>query len=345
MNFSFEKFLTNTVTSYIDEDGFLLPRRFTYRQLDSVGTTHLFSYMAESPAGCSLVFSTTGDTLSFQCKRFVSDRKKVSVPLGQNDALQAYGRPFDMTDCFDVSVNGRFLAPVPIRKGLVSVCLENPSHEQVRVKLYFPLCHPVLIKDLCSDRELVPVAGNEKRFLAIGDSILQGLMAQRPAFSLVPLLEERLGLQGINQGICGFQYNASILEGIEELGDFSCILVGLGTNDWNFDPDILSIKERVSLFYSRLTQAFPRTPLLVLTPIWRADLDESKPCGTFSQLCEAIASEAKRYPGVQVIDGLAVSPHDSTFYTDGFLHPNAKGFDCIADNLAPLLKQFSTVGM
>lgn len=339
MNITFEEFLSNTVNSHIDEDGFLLPRRFTDGQLDSVGTTHLFSYMAESPAGCSLVFSTTGDTLSFQCKRFVSNRKKVSAPLGQNDALKAYGRPFDMTDCFDVSVNGRFLAPIPIRKGLVTVCLENPSHEQVRVKLYFPLCHPVLIKDLCSDRELFPVEGNAKRFLAIGDSILQGFMAQRPAFGLVPLLEERLGLQGLNQGICGFQYNESILEGMQEIGDFSFVLVALGTNDWNFDPDLQSIKKRVSSFFSRLSKLFSHTPILVLTPIWRADLDESKPCGTFSQLSEAIASEAEHCPGVQVIDGLAVSPHGSTYYADGFLHPNAKGFSFIADRLAPLLEQ------
>ncbi|AEV30364.1 lysophospholipase L1-like esterase [Sphaerochaeta pleomorpha str. Grapes] len=340
MNIPYQRFLRNTVNSFTDEEGFLLPRRFSDRQLDSLGTTQLFSWMANSPAGCCLVFSTTSENLTFQCKRFVPTSKKASVPLGQNDALKAYGRPFDMTDCFDVSVNGTFLAPIPIRKGCISVCLENPNHDQIMVKLYFPLCHPVLIKDLSSDRELVYVPENKKRFLAIGDSILQGFMAQRPAFGLIPLLESRLKLQGINQGICGFQYNESILEGIQDLGDFSYILVALGTNDWNFDPDLQSIKDRVSSFYSRLSKLFPLTPIVVLTPIWRADLTEAKSCGTFSQLCEAIATEAQRYAGVHVIDGLAVSPHDSTYYADGFLHPNAKGFSSIADYLAPQLERF-----
>jgi hypothetical protein len=295
--------------------------------------------MAHSPAGCCLVFATTGTRLTFQCKRYVPPKKTSYGPLGQNNALKEYGRPFDMTDCFDVSVNGRFLPPIPIRKGLIPISLGKTSHESVLVKLYFPLCHPVLIKDLWSDGDLVPVMENKHRFLGIGDSILQGFMAQRPAFGLIPLLGERLGLQGINQGICAFQYDASILDGMEELGDFTCILVGLGTNDWNFSLDLQSLRDRVALFYSKLARLYPTTPIFVLTPIWRADIDEEKQCGTFLQLFDAIATEARKYPQMRVVEGLSVSPHDSAYYSDGFLHPNAKGFAYVADRLASLMRQ------
>jgi hypothetical protein len=289
--------------------------------------------MALAPAGCCLTFSATGTFFSFQCKRHLAKQKKASVPLGQNEALKAYGRPFDMTDCFDVSVDGRVLDPIPIKKGLVSIALEHRENCSVLVKLYFPMCHPVGISDLRSDGSLASVKESRQRLLCLGDSIMQGFMAQRPAFSLVALLGERLSMQTINQGICAYQYDNALLEGLQETGSCSSLLVGLGTNDWNFDPDMQSIKNRVSSFYSRLTELFPTIPIFVLTPIWRSDYRQTQLCGTFEELSDTIAKEARHFENVHVIDGLSVSPHDSTSYTDGFLHPNIQGFQYLADRV------------
>jgi hypothetical protein len=330
---------TNTLDLYKDDEGFLWPRRFSPGQLESVGTTPLFSSMALAPAGCCLTFTATGTFFSFQCKRHLAKQKKYSTPLAQNEALKAYGRPFDMTDCFDVSIDGRFLDPIPIKKGLVSIALNHRGNSQVLVKLYFPLCHPVGIKELFSDGSLNSVKANERRLLCLGDSIMQGFMAQRPAFSLASLLGERLSMQTINQGICAYQYDKALLEGLEEIGPFSSILVGLGTNDWNFDQEMQSIKNRVASFYLKLTELFPSIPIFVLTPIWRSDCEQLQPCGTFEELSETIANEARCFENVHVIDGLSVSPHDSTYYTDGFLHPNVQGFQYLADRLFAIMNR------
>jgi hypothetical protein len=244
-----------------------------------------------------------------------------------------------MTDCFDVSIDGRFLDPIPIKKGLVSIPLDHRGNTRVLVNLHFPMCHPVGIKDLFSDGSLDSVKESGQRLLCLGDSIIQGFMAQRPAFSLVALLGERLSMQTINQGICAYQYDNALLEGLQEIGPCSSLLVGLGTNDWNFDFEMQSIKNRVFSFYSRLTELFPSIPIFVLTPIWRSDCEQLQPCGTFEELSETIANEARRFANVHIIEGLSVSPHDSTYYTDGFLHPNVQGFQYLADRVFSIMNR------
>ncbi|WP_394699389.1 SGNH/GDSL hydrolase family protein [uncultured Sphaerochaeta sp.] len=243
-----------------------------------------------------------------------------------------------MSDSFDISVDGKFLAPLPIKKGMLRACWDNPEKKQVLVKFFFPMCHQVGIKDFSCDQDMLPIKKPSGKILCLGDSIMQGFMAKRPAFGLVPLLCEHLGVEIVNQGICGFGYDPSILDGMEELGLFDCILVELGTNDWNFSPDLPSLERRIASFYSRLTTLFPSIPIFTMTPIWRSDLDELKPCGSFAELSDLIAQEAETYVQVKVIDGLSVSPHKRGYYTDGFLHPNVEGFRYLSEHLVPLLK-------
>jgi hypothetical protein len=58
---------------------------------------------------------------------------------------------------------------------------------------------------------------------------------------------------------------------------------------------------------------------------------------TLPQVVHAFPSTLKMGKVQVLIDGLKISPHEKTFYSDGRLHPNIDGFAYIAERLAPIL--------
>ena len=88
----------------------------------------------------------------------------------------------------------------------------------------------------------------------------------------------------------------------------------------------------------RLASCYPGVPVVLLTPIWRADEGEERPFGPFSLLGDLLREAAADREGVRVVDGMKLMPGDPDLFGDLRLHPNDRGFAEFAWNLADELR-------
>ncbi|MBN1669389.1 MAG: SGNH/GDSL hydrolase family protein [Kiritimatiellae bacterium] len=119
------------------------------------------------------------------------------------------------------------------------------------------------------------------------------------------------------------------------------VTVAYGTNDWNFHETADAFRAACSGYLAKLADLVPEARVVVLTPIWRADLDESKTMGPFSLVADIIREESAAHPGIEVVDGLGLVPHTPEYYADQRVHPNDLGFMHYAANLVRHLRERS----
>ena len=110
-----------------------------------------------------------------------------------------------------------------------------------------------------------------------------------------------------------------------EIVDFQpdYVVTAYGTNDWNCITRE-EFRENAEAFLSSLAKHYPSVQKVVLSPIWRADCEESA-FGAFSQVEEDLFGIAKKY-GFLTVSGKAFLPKRTELFMDGYLHPNDKGF-------------------
>lgn len=122
-----------------------------------------------------------------------------------------------------------------------------------------------------------------------------------------------MNYEAINQGIAGCRYLPEHLAGIEDIPEPRLITVAYGTNDWDSLLTRSEIQANIRAYYQQLHDKFPGKPIYVITPIWRADMNEPRPSGDFSVIRRIIEAEAAQWQNMSVIDGLSISPHEEAF--------------------------------
>jgi lysophospholipase L1-like esterase len=142
-------------------------------------------------------------------------------------------------------------------------------------------------------------------------------------------------MDALNQGIAGYIFNAETLTGLNTRVKPDLITLAYGTNDWQTIRDFSLIEHSIPAYFKKLRELFPETPVIAITPIWRADLGLPVTSGApLEAVGTVIRREAAKYPGITVVEGFELVPHDRAFFADGFLHPNAEGFAFFTENLA-----------
>ena len=176
----------------------------------------------------------------------------------------------------------------------------------------------------------------------MGDSITHGYDADTTSLSYANIVMRRLDLDGINQGAAGYVFCARSLDPalFEGKREPDIITIAYGTNDWagktkeDFCRDI-------DEFFIRLREIYPSTPVIVITPIWRAGYYLITKVGEFEFCREYLTSAAKKHEGVYVLDGDKLVPHSYDYFRDIRVHPNDAGFAThgtgVADAVARVL--------
>ncbi|MCL4868090.1 MAG: SGNH/GDSL hydrolase family protein [Anaerolineae bacterium] len=347
-NHKLDHLARNLVKVKQKRDGFCYFQRFTDEQLTVYAQRPLFRQGAKCPAGVYLLFKTNGTKISFECQKepawqliFTLVREMGKVRLIENiKKTRKYsnsGGNLQFPAAFDLYANGQKIASPQLKSGTIEIDLANEAKADVLVKLYLPLLTNAGIRNLTSDGVIQAVPETKAKFYALGDSITQGYTTTNPSTCYVTLVADALHLDGHNQGVGGYHYDAAVLNGFTTLPRPKFITVAYGTNDWFFNPDLNSIRENVRSFYQKLNLLFSDTPIFAITPFWRADMNERQKCGQFLDVIRLIEKEASGYPNLIVIDGLQISPQENSYYADGFLHPNADGFAYIAEKLVPII--------
>jgi hypothetical protein len=344
------KYLHNYLQEQIDRKGYLAFQRFYPEQLTVYDRDAMSKAMAHSTAGMYLGFITTGSKVSFLCK--TQSKIKLILPIVRQVKLKVISdmlkkaslkdfypkKQKSMMDGIDLVIDGKLIETRKIKKGQIQFDFDNPNNEEKTVKIYFPTIESIAIKDLEIEGETkeLPIIG---RMLCLGDSITQGMISGAPSFSYVALLAEYLGYDALNQGVGGYTFQKDSLLGLQALPAPEIITVAYGTNDWTNKPDPAQIQEDIREYISELTNIFPNTPIYMITPIWRADIEDEFPCGIpLMAVSEFILEEAKQYRNVSIIDGMSMVNHETSLYADTFLHPNMRGFAMMAGRIAEWIR-------
>ncbi|MDW7657415.1 MAG: SGNH/GDSL hydrolase family protein [Bacillota bacterium] len=349
--------IQNSLSYTTDDDGYMTFLRFSEKQMAFYADNPFFHLMSTCSSGICLSFETDGNEVILDCRTADLNRKVLEQIKGEmtfGEILQKLGETvkkvnqarsrLDIIQHFDLYVDDHYLDAVRIGNDKINIFLCNPEHRRVHVRIWLPLYKPLSLRSVSSDAMIWPHQSDRPRLLAFGDSITQGFVAGKPSFSYVAQLAELLEMDAINQGIGNITHDHRILDDWDNLEQPDLITVAYGTNDWHSDDDLETIRAYIEAFYARLQTVFPRIPVYVITPIWRDDLEEPKTCGTFRELTLVIRQIAGTLSQVRLIDGLDISPHNPTCYSDGWLHPNITGFSYMAPRLYRIIKDWRAAG-
>ncbi len=198
-----------------------------------------------------------------------------------------------------------------------------------------------------------PASASTITWLAYGDSITQGEGASDGVHTYVEGIRQRLGLgsglEVLNVGLSGAargEYSVA-----DALAQIPCdlITVSLGTNVYGQGCyDRRAWREVFRNFLTILRSGHAFTPLLVISPIWRAvDEAESTPNArgmthlNLRRIMEEVVGERIQEGdrALSLVSGLELlGPGEADLLRDG-LHPGDAGMERIAERLAPIVGQ------
>jgi lysophospholipase L1-like esterase len=207
---------------------------------------------------------------------------------------------------------------------VLEVTLPEGEHT---VTVYFPNLFETVIRgvSLDDDASFAPVK-RPLRYFAFGDSITQGYIAENPSLTYVNQIADTLNAEVLNLGIGGDVFAPDLIDFDADVAAPNVITVAYGTNDWS-----KATRERTvtnaNKFFARLRTTFPNAKIFAITPIWRADLDRVTDVGTLpDSITDIVTAAASAQPGVTVIRGWELVPHEPELYYDLYLHPNDAGY-------------------
>lgn len=244
---------------------------------------------------------------------------------------------------FDIYVNGAFTERYVY-------CKENPvfsrelprEYEENHVTVYFPSHgNPAVISYVeIDDGAYATPHKYDMKLYFIGDSITQGWDTGYDSLSYSIRTADFFNAEPLIQGVGGAVFGEGVIDGSIEF-DPDAVIFALGTNDWGTDlcKSFDDIRSNAVAFMDALKKQFPDKPVFGILPIWRADEDVARRCGTLSRVRDVLKEEISSH-GFTVVDGLPMVPHIKEFYSDGYLHPNALGAVIYAENLCKVLNKY-----
>ncbi|OHV34533.1 hypothetical protein BBK14_15520 [Parafrankia soli] len=197
---------------------------------------------------------------------------------------------------------------------------------------------------------LTPVGGSlepgppRPRWLAYGDSIVEGWVASSAGSSWPARLGRRLGLDVCNLGYAGAARGE--IPSAEHLASVPAALISIsyGTNCWSTIPHTAELlRAGLDVFLTVVRQGHPDTPVVVTTPIRRPDAETTpnRVGATLDDLRVAMASLVQARidggdPSLTLVHGETLL--DESLLADG-VHPGDDGHAVMADRLEPVLRK------
>ena len=309
--------LKSTLRGAVDireENGHVAPYRFNaYLRSEVYGVGNHYHAAVLETSGVISTFVTNSETLSF------------CYEVNEANAQQS----------FDVWANGIFLSHTPIAEKTGRVEIELMGGEKT-VTVYFPYRLAGRIFDLVLEDGASFNAAPKARhnILFLGDSITHGCTTYMSSMTYAHQLARALDANIINQGIAGEGFNPTAVD-TELPFEPDMISIAYGTNDWSHNPSHSHFAGVCNGHLAALRDRYPRVPILMILPIWRADYTlTTKKVGSFEEACRVMTEAAERF-GVFTVDGFALVPHVKGVMEDDRLHPDTLGFQFYAEGLLP----------
>ncbi|MBU5451488.1 SGNH/GDSL hydrolase family protein [Acetivibrio sp. MSJd-27] len=303
----------------------ILARRFTKKQLAFYASVSQASYVrAAGCAGIRMDFITEAPEISFAYETTAFCRDSLYLDIYENGVLCGVIKEPDK------SPNGR-------------VSYQKHASGKTRITIYFPYTCDVALQDV-SLGEIEYVPDEKTNYLALGDSITQGMDAKNPSFHYPAVLARYFGWNYLNHGVGGFYFDPDSLDA-ELPFKPDVITVAYGANDCHLisvgEKTYEGVKKSAKAFLDKLIALYSQACVYVITPIWRAAEYENADIASGMQRIRSFIKKEAASRGLNVIDGEKLVSHDSGFFGDKVLHPNEIGFMEYAMHMIPQIKQIA----
>lgn len=176
------------------------------------------------------------------------------------------------------------------------------------------------------------VAPPERRWLAYGDSITQGMQSTRPARNYPNRLAREFNLNLLNVAIGGATL-APELAACVPAGRFDLVSIAYGTNDCAKQVPPEEFLSNTKALIGALRRLNPRTPVILIAPPQRLDVP-MQPQFSLGDYRQGLAELSNEMMNVRCADATSFLPPKSEYYHDN-IHPNDAGFACYAHGLRP----------
>jgi lysophospholipase L1-like esterase len=176
---------------------------------------------------------------------------------------------------FELWRGGERVSSAPAGGGPGSVRLDAGDAGAGPATVYLPEGMKPIVRSLQGCGGDIQPASRQPLWYAYGDSILEGWVASGPALGWPAVASRRFGLDVHNFGYAGAaRGEIASAEQIASLPAPAVISVSHGTNCWTRTPSSVAMMEATTAaFLDILRQAFPRTPLVVASPVLRPDAE------------------------------------------------------------------------
>ena len=287
-----------------ERDGWLVPLRFTEHQMQVYTSNEARLIRSNAPSSVILSFKSAAKKISFRYRITGKARDWASVDVVCDGVLKESINLVDDSGFLEIELSGDV---------------------NVGTHIYLPHLVCFELRDITSDATLIPTENKRKSWLALGDSITQGMVAKRASGAYPSLISERFDLGVINAGVGGIRFEVTELDYIGFEPDI--ITVALGCNDWGIPKKQLELN--VSNYIERLISIYKCRNIHLILPTWRSDFEEQNAEMTFAEHREVIREVAARYSFINIIDGYNLVPHLEDYFGDPSdlnVHPNDEGF-------------------
>ena len=220
----------------------------------------------------------------------------------------------------------------------IEITVERPDRRPRLVEIWLPHVTECWITslELDPDASLSPAPPDHPElWLAIGDSITQGMEASSPALAWPALAARALGIGLHNTAVGGAQMDPGAGQ-VEEI-PASVLTVAFGCNDWNQSKPLRQFEADTHHLLDRLQTAHPHAPLLLLTPLpILRESGERNEAGEAMERYRETLRQAAAERGLTCIEGPSLVPPDRSAFSDG-IHPNNAGMALMARRIQPFL--------
>lgn len=315
--------VTQGAESVERENGYFRFYRFIPEEARMVGDEIVIR-----PAGVGLEFRTDGSALILKGRSFdimETIRSYFCVDVFVDGILAGCVRNIPEAECVGNYAEKKY----PLGDFEERIAL--PAGEKT-VRIQLPHSAGVEFSEIgLENAALLEPVPREKTLILYGDSITQGYDSAHASGTYAVRVAEGLGMELFNKGVGGMGFTPQFAA-IPNPRKADLLIVAYGTNDWTCQSRE-ALQSSAAGFVQALRQRHPETPICVLTPVWREDYQAEKKFGPFTELETVLRAACRQIPGVKVISGFDLIPHDKSYYGDLWLHPSDEGFRHFAENL------------
>ena len=301
------KSITTGALNIFEDDAGIHFRRFSDEQL------RIFSEMCEQyrhrshcTAGCQLSFRTNSQSIL------------LDVVAGAKYEILIDGLP---THFFSLEKPSKL--PVALPAGDKHIVISLPNYTE-------GILGGITLDEGSYVQPQIP----SRKFLFLGDSITQGSQSSRDSRCYAYRVTRFFNAQMLNQAVGGSRMHPETLEDNGYSPDV--IFIAYGTNDYPRFYCLENLERNACIYFDRVRELYPNTPVYYISPIWRADGNVVHKTGTLDDCRKVLIAQSEAH-GFTHIDGYSLVPHSPDYLNDGYLHPNDLGFSLYAENLIKFL--------